>query len=261
MPRLPIALSIPHGGTTVPEEFRDNMSLTDRDLFNDSDPFTKEIYDLGENVEIVISTDVYRACIDMSREETALPPAFPDGVLKSHTCYGVPIYNIPDPFSEEEIHLLIDKYYNPYHNRIASVIDFMDKDIKLFLDCHSMAPVGPVIAPDTGIPRPMICLGNRFNETCSEGLITYFAECLRQEFDLPENEVTINSPFAGGYLTRKFGIKRIPWMQIELNRALYLKTPYFDEETLTIDPAILIELRNKFHASLSALFEKEPLVT
>ena len=47
MNTLPILLSIPHGGTQTPLELVGHLSITDRDLFDDSDPFVMELYDLS----------------------------------------------------------------------------------------------------------------------------------------------------------------------------------------------------------------------
>jgi N-formylglutamate amidohydrolase len=71
-------------------------------------------------------------------------------------------------------------------------------------------------------------------------------------FDLKEADVQLNVPFAGGYIIRSHGLPRedyqprVPWIQIELNRALYLALPHFDRETLAMDKAYLMRLNEKF---------------
>ena len=40
-------------------------------------------------------------------------------------------------------------------------------------------------------------------------------ECLRDAFD---GDVTLNDPFAGGYITRSCGTYK-PWLQLELSRS------------------------------------------
>ena len=92
MTKLPVLLSIPHGGTQRPPELDSHLSITDKDLFDDSDPFVIEIYDLGTKVERVIKTNIARAFVDLNRSLQDLPPQNPDGLIKSSTCYEKPIY-------------------------------------------------------------------------------------------------------------------------------------------------------------------------
>jgi formiminoglutamase len=61
----------------------------------------------------------------------------------------------------------------------------------------------------------------------------------------------MNDPFAGGYISQ-FHYKRsgIPWIQIEINRKLYLNETYFDPERLRVDQRIIQELREKIFGSI-----------
>ena len=78
MKKLPVLLSIPHGGKEIPPELDDHVCITEKDLFDDSDPFVIEIYDLGEKVEGSIMTNVARAFVDLNRSLQDLPPQNPD---------------------------------------------------------------------------------------------------------------------------------------------------------------------------------------
>ena len=117
MNKLPILLSIPHGGKIHPPELDNRLSITERDLFDDSDPFVIEIYDLGERVQRVISTNIARAFVDLNRSPYDLPPNNPDGLIKSSTCYQKPIYRNGQEPGESLRKSLIDLYYYPYHRR------------------------------------------------------------------------------------------------------------------------------------------------
>ena len=55
----------------------------------------------------------------------------------------------------------------------------------------------------------------------------------------------MNVPFNGGYITRQMGNRGIPFVQIEMSRALYLQKAYFDEETLEIDERRIKDLNAK----------------
>ena len=80
MKKIPVLLSIPHGGTKHPQEIEQNLCSTKHDLFDDEDPFVDEIYNLGEKVEKVISADIARAFIDLNRSLQDMPPQNPDGL-------------------------------------------------------------------------------------------------------------------------------------------------------------------------------------
>lgn len=146
MKKFPVLLSIPHGGTQRPPELDSRLAITDKDLFDDSDPFVIEIYDLGEKVESVVKTNIARAFVDLNRSLEDLPPQNPDGLIKSSTCYEKPIYKKGREPDDSLTNVLIEMYYKPYHNSIQKKIQ--ELDLKLCLDCHSMASVAPNISPD-----------------------------------------------------------------------------------------------------------------
>jgi formiminoglutamase len=116
-----------------------------------------------------------------------------------------------------------------------------------------MLPVGPTIAPDTGAVRPAICLGDVRGTSCPRETTEKLADCLRQAFDLPASEVTINRPFAGGYITRTYGSQPLPWIQVELNRALYLDD---GGRALTASQEQLALVKGIFSAALEAFCEE-----
>lgn len=182
MAPFPVVLSIPHGGTSVPVELQGRVSLDRHGIHDDSDPFVREIYDLGNRVAEVISTDIARAFVDLNRAPDDLPPANPDGLVKSLTCAGQPIYTPGKELDARLIACLIDTYHTPYHDRLERAVQ--KPGLVLGIDCHSMLPVGPPIGPDTGRPRPMICVGNVRGRACPMELAERFAACLRSAFCL-----------------------------------------------------------------------------
>lgn len=246
---FPILLSIPHGGAETPDELKGRVRLSQKDLFDDGDSFTREIYGIKDDVTALVETNVARAFVDLNRDVSDLPPRNPDGVVKSHTCYGKPVYHPGKELEKESTEILLKKYYHPCHEKIREVLK-TQKDIKLALDCHSMASIGPKISPDQGKKRPMICLGTNQGKSCPMEIAGRLAECFKNAFELEKNEVTIDRPFSGGFITKTYGNHQVPWLQVEMNRELYLKEPWFDEKTLEIRSERLEELRNKFKKTL-----------
>jgi formiminoglutamase len=250
MSPLPVLLSIPHGGTEVPEELRDRVCITAEDLFDDSDPFTREIYDLGHDVAQVVKADVARAFVDMNRAPDDLPPTNPDGAVKTATCFKRPIYvqgREPDAALTER---LIERYHARYHEQLATA---SGQGVKLALDCHSMLSHAPPIGRDYGTPRPLFCLSNRDGATAPHNVLQELANAVAEAFEIPASEIGLNDPFKGGYITRVHGTGTVPWMQVEMNRSLYLSDPWFRADTLTVYPKRLAELRDRFARALHHL--------
>lgn len=254
MDTLPVLLSIPHGGTGVPPELQDRLAIGTKEMFEDIDGFTQEIYDLKDKVRHVHIADIARTFVDPGRAPEDLPPENPDGVVKSHTCFGKIIFRQNRRPDASEIDLLLKKYYYPYHQRLQALIQEDGNNLKLCIDCHSMAETGPAISPDRGKERPLFCLGNRFGASSPDEAALKMKSCLVDAFELNEEDVAVNKPFAGGYITRHYGNNPLPWIQVEMNRKLYLKAPWFDAEKLTISGDRTAELNQRFYQALRIFF-------
>ena len=264
--KAPILVSIPHGGWKVADEIKDIWALSKKDAFHDGDPFTSQIYDFSDRVEFQIVMEYYRAVIDLNRQPDDIAPQNPDGVIKSHTCWNVPVYKqnfLPDKVLKK---ILLDKYYFPYHQHMEEQIK--NRDIKLAVDCHSMAAKSPPIEADAGAVRPLFCLGNLGDEngeiesifnrvTCDPELIRFMADEFRIVFQHEDLEVeppaiaTMNVPFNGGNITRLYGGRGVPFIQIEMSRALYLTKKYFGESKLKAKESRIKDLNEKVWKVLS----------
>jgi len=253
--KFPVLLSIPHGGTQKPRELDGHLSITDKDLFDDSDPFVIEIYDLGAKVEKVIKTNIARAFVDLNRSLQDLPPQNPDGLIKSATCYGKPIYRQGGEPDDTLRRLLIEKYYMPYHKSIQQSI--RELNLQLCLDCHSMASIAPKVSPDGNkSKRPMFCISNQDGKTSTSKMIELLSMCISESFEINRKEISLNDPFHGGYITKTYGNNPIPWIQVEMNRDLYLAKSWFDEETLSFDSSRLRDLNKQFENCINTFFSR-----
>ena len=255
MNKFPVLLSIPHGGKKKPAELEGHLCITNKDLFDDSDPFVVELYDLDDKVQRVIKTDIARAFVDLNRSLQDMPPKNPDGLIKSMTCYQKPIYVANKEPDESLRTLLIELYYLPYHRTIQKSLQ--ELDLQLCLDCHSMAAIAPGISPDgNNKKRPLFCLSNQDGKTSSDEMINLLADCISEAYSVDRTDVSINDPFHGGHITKTYGNNPIPWIQIEMNRDLYLSSPWFDAERLTVFPEHLQKLKNSFEKTLTLFFSK-----
>ena len=152
-----------------------------------------------------MTTPIARAFVDLNRA----PDDFrKDGVVKTHTCWDERVYR--EPLPDAVVRELLDSHYYPYHGTVRSFRD----GVKLGVDCHTMAAFGPPIGPDPGQRRPLICLGDG-DGACPRPWIEALRDCFVAQFG---DDVTINEPFRGGYLTRHHGA-RMPWAQLEMSRS------------------------------------------
>ena len=260
--KYPFLISIPHGGVEIPAEVTGRFALLEQEIDWYCDPATRTLFDFGGSVEATIDTPVSRMVIDLNRPPLPLPPRDPDGVIKVRTVDGRQVYlpgQLPDlPL----IHRLMMKWYFPYHQRIDELIDRYP--VEIAFDCHSMLPYGSAEQNDAGKPRPLICLGNYGDEngrakpgslaTCPADWITRLGDAFREEFG-GTGDVAINTPFSGGFISNAhYWRKGIPWIQIEVNRALYepQDTPVHQREmTEEQIPA----LRNKIWSVLTRFWD------
>jgi len=203
---LPLLISIPHAGLRVPPEVEPYCALTPQQIQEDGDGGTAEIYSrLEGEVRAFVSTDVARAIVDLNRAEDDRRA---DGVVKTHTCWNVPVYRDFPP--EEVIETLLERYHRPYHAHLSSHA----AEVELGIDCHTMAAVGPPIGPDSGKERPPICLSNA-DGTCPDEWLEALSWHLEEACAA---RVALNEPFKGGHIIRSHAAE-VPWVQLEFSRA------------------------------------------
>jgi formiminoglutamase len=207
--KLPLLLSVPHAGLMIPAEVEDICILSEEDVIKDGDQGAAEIYlPLRSSVASMVTTDIARAIIDMNRAEDDRRK---DGIIKTHTCWDLPIYKRPP--SEKVVQSMIERYHRPYHIELSE----LSAGVRLGIDCHTMAATGPPVGPDPGAERPSICLSNGAG-TCPQEWIESLAACLEKAF---RTKVSINHPFKGGYIIRSHA-EELPWLQLEFSRAQFV---------------------------------------
>lgn len=209
--KLPLIISVPHAGLTVPQEVQDYCALTSEQILADSDEGAAQIYDLKSEVAAYITTDIARAIVDMNRAEDDRGR---DGIVKTHTSYNVRVYHQPIP--EDLVEILLGRYYHPYHQRLSELA----ADARLGIDCHTMAAVGPPCSKDSGHERPNICLSDA-QGSCPQDWFDKIIHCFEESFNC---EISVNHPFKGGYIIRSHS-SELPWVQVELSRAPFLTIP------------------------------------
>jgi N-formylglutamate deformylase len=253
MSKLPLLISIPHGGTEIPSELQGEVKMDQYDIFHNSDACTLELFDHSEKVAEVISTNISSAIVDVDRSKAAFPPTEADGVVKLKTSQGKGVYHEDKANDQDFIKQLIENYYEPYHRKIAYRLK--ENEIKVAIDCHTMDNVAPQSAEDANQPRPLISLGNHYGQSCDYKILERLADCIQVIFNIGDMDVAINKPTDGGYITKKYGNNPVPFIYLAINKSLYLQDQYFNPKQLKVKQSRIDDLKNRFLDSLS-LFSK-----
>ena len=261
---LPILIIIPHGGTRVPEELAGYENVTPFDLFMQSDACANDIFSFGKRVAGTLATDISRLFVDLDRPYTALGGGS-EGVIKKTTLDGAPIFfenHFPD---EIAIANIIHRYYIPYHDAIAKIIE--TDAISCILECHTMTPVGQKASKDAGMPRPLALIetiartpsGSVF--TCAEDLAVPLQESLKKalarEECATEEKVVISRTPSDGYILARYGRGGMPMIRLSLSRSLFINEQHFNFDFVRVDERRIAQLRellwdviHKWHARL-----------
>ncbi|KPK72642.1 hypothetical protein AMJ87_04225 [candidate division WOR_3 bacterium SM23_60] len=264
MTPFPFLISIPHGGDGIPPEVADNVNITQEDVFYDGDTLAQDLYDFKDRVAALVAMPIARAILDVNRAPDDQPPDNPDGVIKTVTLQGKPVYKEGFFPGNDVVHTLLKNYYFPYHEKITALLK--SSQIRLAFDCHAMLECAPSIDTNPGQARPLVCLSNGGDErgapakkkssiTCHREWIQALAESFKHVFTTKGN-VTVNNPFTGGYTSwYHYRASGVPWIQIELNRKLYLTDPYFDAERLHVDKERIAELRERIFSAIERFWK------
>jgi N-formylglutamate deformylase len=269
---LPVVLSVPHGGTEVPQELKAHCRLSLSAILMDNDTWARDLFSLSTRVAFYGESLVARAIIDMNRDPRDRPPQNPDGVVKTLTVFGEQVWDRPEGLPSLQADQLIAKYHGPFHQKLRQ--GARTSKAILGVDCHTMLAEAPPGNPHAGEKRPLICLSNRGGTdgnqqkeplTAPPSLLYALKDSLNQHFqgkisrfseqNGPVPAIAINSPFKGGYIIRRHAdTSPIPWIQVEFNRCLYLP-PHLP---LTACPAPHVRdelqgIREKFVKALAAI--------
>jgi N-formylglutamate deformylase len=226
--RFPFVISLPHCSGRVPEEIRPAIILSDEQIEESTDMGTKEIFG-SIPAKAVVCARWSRLVVDLNRDSDQRNAK---GIIALKDYHGRVVYRDGCIPNRQETENRVIKYYRPFHNELKAALD--DLNIIGLFDCHSLNGIGPMDAPDYGIRRKDIILGNNGDETGNQnpalGKTTCPAEILHMisaAFQRVGFSVSINDPYTGGFITTHYGQKlagavRIA-VQVEINQDLYLE--------------------------------------
>ena len=226
--KYPFIISLPHCSRQVPEEIRPTLALNNKEIWESTDRGTKEIFGSIPAKKIIFAR-WSRLVVDLNRSPTQQSAK---GVIPQVDYHGRFIYRsgcLPD---ENERKRRLKEYYWPFHKRLVEA--FEETNSKALFDCHSLNGTGPEAAPDFGMKRKDIILGNngdrsgninpaRGNITCPVKTL----QLMKEAFERAGYSVSVNDPYPGGFITNYYGKKFASAgkivVQIEINQDLYME--------------------------------------
>jgi len=232
--QVPVILDSPHSGTCYPTDFR--FSCPPAALREAEDLFVDDlIADAPACGATVLHALFPRSYIDTNRALDDIDPALLDspwpeplnpsdksryglGLIRSLCGPGLPIYG--GPLTVGDVARRIERYYLPYHLHLGVLIETLAERFGTVwhLNCHSMPSM---VRVGNGKSRlPDFVLGDRHGTSCESQFVSF----VRRRLQARGYWVTINDPFAGAEILRRFAS---PWqgrhsLQLEINRALYM---------------------------------------
>lgn len=176
-----------------------------------------------------------RAYLDLNRAVDELDPGVIDGVgrgvqtprinsglgvVPRVVANGRAIYR--GKLTRAEAEARIAQIWRPYHDELDRLLSTVHAAFgkAVLIDMHSMPHEALDSVARPGTPRPEVVLGDRFGASAD----TEIVDVLEQGFLEAGLVVSRNAPFAGAYITQRYGrpTKGFHAIQVEIDRALYM---------------------------------------
>ena len=243
-PQVPLMLSVPHCGIDFPEEIKSDYVESLAAQPDDTDWFVHDLYNFASELGVaVIHARYSRWVIDLNRDPHS-KPLYHDGriitgLTPTTDFFGRDIYisenSIPD---EKEVARRLELYYWPYYQQIETFLQERVEEFGkvLLWDAHSIRRFVPTISKEK---FPDMILGNNDEQTADRSLI----ETALKNLQSSQYEVTHNTPFKGGHITRYFGKpeQNIHALQLEMSKMVYMddtETEFDDDRANMIRPVL-----------------------
>lgn len=229
----PLILSMPHGGTEMPDAIWRRLTDSGR-MLHDTDWWIARLYNFAEELDAsVVRTHISRYVIDVNRDPKgrSLYPGRPTTELcPTVTFDGDALYAPGDEPDAEEIDERRQQWFDPYHDALAAEIQRVKRrhGFALLYDCHSIRSVVPRLFDGE---LPVLNVGTNDGASCAPGL----QQAVVNGIDAQERfSHVVNGRFRGGWITRHYGHpeNHVHALQMELAQRAYMQDtpPYpFDE--------------------------------
>lgn len=231
-----VVVASPHSGRYYAPSFLAATVLDERVIRSSEDAFIDRLVASAPSLGApLIAAEWPRAYLDLNRAADELDPGVIDGVVRGAqtprinsglgvvprvVANGRAIYR--GKLTRAEAEARIAQIWNPYHTELDRLMDSAKAEFgkAVLLDFHSMPHEALDAVTRPGTPRPQVVLGDRFGASASSELV----DVLEQGFLDAGLIVSRNAPFAGAYITQRYGrpAKGHHAIQVEIDRRLYM---------------------------------------
>jgi N-formylglutamate amidohydrolase len=246
---LPVIFDSPHSGSWYPDDFNYDCDL--EALRSIEDRYVDDLFaEAPDHSAALLCATFARSYIDVNRapddiDETLYEGYWPDkdygpvfpsarsdsgiGLIPRLIRPGTAIY--ARSLSPAEIMNRIRNHYEPYHDALRTLLEeaFYAYGQVWHINCHSMPassayPQNNIRMIGGEMAASDIVLGDRNGQSCGQD----FMQALRDHLDAQGFRVTVNDPYKGVELVRRYSqpTRGRHSLQIEINRSLFM-----DEET------------------------------
>lgn len=219
----PLLVSIPHDGRAIPDDIA--VRMTDAAIrIPDTDWHMGRLYGFaGELGAGVLAARHSRYVVDLNRDPEGValyPGADNTEIAPLLTFDREPIYRDGAAPGEAEIAERIDRFWRPYHDRLAAEIAALRErhGTAILFDAHSIRSVVPRFFEGT---LPDFNFGTARGASADAAL----ARSAFRPLDSAEGYSAVdNGRFTGGYITRTYGAPAdgVHAIQLELSQRTYM---------------------------------------
>jgi N-formylglutamate amidohydrolase len=249
----PLLISIPHDGRLLMPGQADRMTDEGRAI-PDTDWFVRDLYafaiELGASL---IAANYSRYVIDLNRPADDAPlyeGQLSTGLCPQKTFGGKAIYVDGESVSVSEQQQRVERYWRPYHDRIATQLVELRNEygVALLWDAHSIASEVPMLFP--GILTDLN-IGTDSGNSCGAASELAVASAAAAS----EYSAVLNGRFTGGYITRHYGDPQndVHAIQLELSQRTYM-----DEKKMNYVAASAVKVGGTIRNLLSAFIHSTP---
>lgn len=231
-----VVVASPHSGRHYAPTFLVSSVLDERVIRSSEDAFVDLLVAAAPSLGApLLAAEWPRAYLDLNRAVNELDPALVEGVARGAqsprinsglgvvprvVANGRAIYR--GKLTRAEAEARISRIWEPYHAKLDGLMAEAKAEFgqAVLLDFHSMPHEALDAVTRPGIPRPQIVLGDRFGASADSDVV----DVLEQGFLDAGLIVSRNAPFAGAYITQRYGrpSKGHHAVQVEIDRSLYM---------------------------------------
>jgi len=231
-----VIFAAPHSGRNYPWFFLRKSVLNNLKIRSSEDAFVDMLFaDAPSFGAPFLSALTPRAYVDLNRNCDELDPALIQGyrstsynprvasglgVIPRVVSNGRAIYR--GKISRLDVDERLKTHWHPYHNILSDLMDQNRQNFgqSILIDCHSMPHEAIDNVTKIGHSRAEVVLGDRFGAAAGENIV----DRIENIFTSAGLKVVRNAPFAGAYISQKYGQPEQGKhaVQIEIDRSLYM---------------------------------------